>query len=268
MKKIKKYGIIGNDLSNSLSPVIHNFFYKEFNLNIQYTLLSSNKYTLERDIKNFFLSGGKGLSVTYPFKELSYHIANIKKKNTLFSKSSNTLLFEKKKIICENFDGIGLINDIKKNFFDIKSKNILILGYGGATKCILEFLLRENPKCIYILTKKNITKYYNKNIIFIKYNEKLEKSFSLIINTIPEKFSFESDIKYNLNNDNIFYDLSYKKNRKNIIFWKRNFKNIKILKCGIGMLIEQAALQFFFWEKKMPKIDYIKKFFGEKKKLL
>ena len=45
---MKKYSVIGNPLEHSLSPKIHNYWFRENKINAIY-----NKETLDKDLENF-----------------------------------------------------------------------------------------------------------------------------------------------------------------------------------------------------------------------
>jgi len=43
----KKYGIIGKPLSHSLSPVLHNFWFKKYNIKANYSLIEVEEDKIE-----------------------------------------------------------------------------------------------------------------------------------------------------------------------------------------------------------------------------
>ena len=45
---MKKYLVIGNPISHSLSPMLHNYWFKQYNIEAQY----EKKQLLEKDLKN------------------------------------------------------------------------------------------------------------------------------------------------------------------------------------------------------------------------
>tara|TARA_B100001989_G_C24254437_1_gene323732 strand:+ start:32 stop:253 length:222 start_codon:yes stop_codon:yes gene_type:complete len=71
---MKKYFVIGNPIDHSLSPKLHNFWIKKYNIDAIY----DKKKLKEDNIKNFIqdIKLGKitGLNVTVPFKKNSNFI--------------------------------------------------------------------------------------------------------------------------------------------------------------------------------------------------
>ena len=65
----KFFSIIGNPISHSLSPDLHNYWFKKYNINARYSLESvqnDNLKSVIQKIKNKELSG---INVTLPYKQ-------------------------------------------------------------------------------------------------------------------------------------------------------------------------------------------------------
>ena len=68
MKKIK-FAIIGNPISHSLSPTMHNYWFKKYNINAEYELLDIEENKIQNVIKKIKDKEIKGINVTLPFKK-------------------------------------------------------------------------------------------------------------------------------------------------------------------------------------------------------
>ncbi len=170
--KTKLYGIIGNPVSHSLSPILHNYIYKYYNLDAVYvpflfTPNKNNEKFLLKSLLNHF--NILGLSVTIPYKTLAYQIADKKDDISNFTKASNTLIKKDDGIYAFNTDGKGALDALYQKT-TLKDKTILILGYGGSASAITgAILLFDKPKYV-IITGRNIKKakqlvrLLNKNI--------------------------------------------------------------------------------------------------------
>ena len=44
----KKFGIIGNPIKHSLSPVLHNYWFKKYDIDAEYSIIN----TVEKDLTN------------------------------------------------------------------------------------------------------------------------------------------------------------------------------------------------------------------------
>ena len=152
-------GVLGRDISYSLSPKIHKLFAEEAGIDLNYEI-----YDVEDNpipfIDNFFKEGGVGLNITKPYKEI---VAQE------FSKSLDSVnCLYGKEIDATSTDGTGLIADIKSKNIEAEDKNILLFGLGGAGKSILKEL--KSTKNTYIANR-------NKDKIeeLIQNNENLKK---------------------------------------------------------------------------------------------
>ncbi len=64
---MKKYLVIGNPIEHSLSPMLHNYWFKQYNIEAQY----EKKQLSEKDLKNIITDVRNdkisGINVTVPF---------------------------------------------------------------------------------------------------------------------------------------------------------------------------------------------------------
>ena len=67
MKK-KKFAIIGNPISHSLSPTMHNYWFKKYNIDAEYELLDIDKNEIQNVIDKIKNKEIKGINVTLPYK--------------------------------------------------------------------------------------------------------------------------------------------------------------------------------------------------------
>ncbi|XRX43017.1 MAG: shikimate dehydrogenase [Buchnera aphidicola (Tetraneura sorini)] len=263
---IVDFAVFGNPISHSKSPIIHDIFSKNYNINknyISFLVCEKNFFSI---LDSFFENFGKGANVTAPFKEHAFIYSDFVTRNAKISGSVNTFKKLKNgKILGDNTDGIGLLYDLKRIKFLKKKSNILLLGAGGVVRGILEPLLSLGNS-IYILnrTKKKAEKL---KIQFSKYglieilNRKNKKNiiFDLVINATPLGSIKDFSILLNdLIHQNInCYDICYQLERLTpfLFFCKKRFVN----NCydGIGMLVAQAAYSFFLWHGILPEIDSV-----------
>ena len=211
---VKNYLIIGNPVEHSLSPKIHNYWFKENNINSVYKkkLLEKNQLgDLTKEIKNGNIDGA---NVTVPFKQEI--IPYLDKLSDLSEKtqSVNTIYKQDNKIIGDNTDAFGFSQSLKFNNLDLQKKDILILGAGGVVPsiiCALEELL-VNQIYIKNRTYEKIIKLKDnfKNIIPLKWDD--ETNCDIVINatSLGLKPNDEININFeNMTNDVIFYDTIY-----------------------------------------------------------
>jgi len=127
------YGIIGNPVRHSLSPIIHNAAFRRMGLNATY--LAFEVGNLEEAISGIRGLGIRGVSVTLPFKTqvISFldEVEGVAKK----IKAVNTIANKEGKLIGYNTDWRGALEALEKKV-DLKGKKVVLLGAGGAARAI------------------------------------------------------------------------------------------------------------------------------------
>jgi shikimate dehydrogenase len=137
-----RYAVFGNPIGHTRSPGIHTDFARQIGENLEYQAIEPPLDGFAASVRGFVASGGKGGNVTSPFKLQALDIADERRPRAAMAGAANCLKFEAGRIIAENFDGTGLVNDIQKNLgYEMAGRNVLLLGAGGAVRgAILPFL--------------------------------------------------------------------------------------------------------------------------------
>jgi shikimate dehydrogenase len=257
-----KFALIGRPLAKSFSPWIHQQFAKQFGLNISYEKIEANEdqsFTAIADA--FFQNDGDGCNITVPFKIDALHYADKMSVDAKIASAANTLIHKDDRLIADNTDGAGFIQDAKHNHhFDFENKRVVILGAGGAARGLLFPIINENPKEI-IIANRTFDKAENLSDEFIdhfsnikacqysnlenQYADILIDATSLRSKQLPLPDTFKLDKK------GMCYDLKYSKDPTPTMLWAEKQSPQLILE-GSGMLIEQAALSFYLWTGKQP----------------
>ena len=68
MKK-KLFGIIGNPIKHSLSPILHNYWFEKYKIDANYSLLSIEENNLADVVKKIRNQELSGVNVTLPYKQ-------------------------------------------------------------------------------------------------------------------------------------------------------------------------------------------------------
>jgi len=140
------YGIIGNPVAHSLSPIMHNSAFEALGLNKVYVAFPATN--AEKALAGCRALGVHGLSVTIPHKETI--LAHIDSIDPVAEKigAVNTLVFkEDGKIHGLNTDWIGANRALAEKL-ELKDKRILLLGAGGSAKAIGFGLLEAGAQVI------------------------------------------------------------------------------------------------------------------------
>ncbi|MEM7182247.1 MAG: shikimate dehydrogenase [Spirochaetota bacterium] len=151
--KTKIFGILGNPLSHTLSPLLHNGLFQEYDYNGLYLVFESPKpdSALAGLIS---LTNLQACSVTIPHKEWAFRYADVRDTASEFLQTSNTLVWQDGKVHAYNTDGIGAMLAVEDVFPNGVTENVLILGSGGSAKGIAFTLLQKNwPGKIYLAAR-------------------------------------------------------------------------------------------------------------------
>ena len=130
------FGLVGNPISKSFSPLMHNAALLNLKINARYSLFSLE----ERELKDFFANLSRknirGLNVTIPYKEKILQLVNGVKNSAVSSiGSTNTLSIDNSgKIKFFNTDYLGFLRHIAE--LKLKPKKVAIIGAGGAARAI------------------------------------------------------------------------------------------------------------------------------------
>lgn len=262
--KTHKLALFGNPVEHSLSPEIHNIFASQFDLKIDYKLIQALPNKLHSEVFEFMRNDGLGCNITLPHKQDILSSSIIEKKSNFVKKVNvaNTLYRVRNKVIAENTDGKGFINDLKLvNKVSLRGKKILILGAGGAVPSVLLSIYLEKPQSVFIANRTEakavaMCQYPNTYAIPLAKLSELNSPFDLIIHASSLGHHGKSlkIHKNNIHKNTAAYDLSYGEAAKPFI---QNCNELDI-KCfdGKGMLIQQAALSFEKWFGILPQTNF------------
>ena len=254
-----RYGVFGNPIEHSLSPIIHAQFAKQTGLSIQYDKILAPIDDFSHSVKSFIDQGAKGFNITVPFKIEAFNLATELSLDAQTAGAVNTIKVNGNKLIGENTDGTGLVNDLTKNLnIDLNNKTVLILGAGGATRGILLPLLKQQPKRL-MIANRTASKAIQLAKDFSNYGktcgfglDKIKDTpADVIINATSASLDGQMPtIANGVANGAICYDLMYGAQTPFMDWAKAN--NAKMIVDGLGMLVEQAAAAFKFWTGKQP----------------
>ena len=255
---MKKYLVIGNPINHSLSPKLHNYWIKEKRIKAVYEKKQINEDDLERiiyEVKNEKISG---VNVTIPFKKSVIPFLDELTPLANESQSVNTIYKNNNKVIGHNTDIGGFELSLKHINYNVKHKDVLILGAGGVVPSIILALKKMQASKIILSNRtrkkaEDLKKIYP-NLEILNWGELT--TFNMIINatSIGLKEGEEIKLKYNeIGKDKLFYDVIYNPKQTNFLIKAKQFGNK--IENGKMMFIYQAQLAFKIWHNILPKID-------------
>ena len=255
---MKKYLVIGNPISHSLSPELHNHWIKQNGLNAIYEKKKLEDNELESLISDVKQGNISGVNVTVPFKNAVISYLDELSDEAKKTQSVNTIYLKDKKVIGHNTDIEGFENAIKKINFDFNNKKIFVLGAGGVVPSIIYASMKMGSSEIIVSnrTKDKAEKVKNifNNIKLIDWGE--IPNFDVIINATSLGLKQEDKINLNFTNigkNKLFYDLIYNPSETQFLNIGKKLGNK--YENGKLMFVYQAFSAFKLWHSVEPIIN-------------
>lgn len=256
-----RYAVFGNPIAHSKSPLIHAEFARQTGQDIGYEAILAPLDGFAAALRAFRDAGGQGANVTVPFKEEAFRLATELTSRALDAGAVNTLKFEADKIIGDNTDGAGLVNDIKHNLgLAICGKRVLLMGAGGAARGVILPLLEQAPARL-ILANRTVEKaealvaHFRPKAAACAIEARpfagLVGPFDLVVNATAASLAGELPPLP----EGLFapaalaYDMMYGKETPFMAFARARGARVAD---GLGMLVEQAAEAFHVWRGVRP----------------
>ena len=247
----KVYGVVGNPVKHSLSPIMLNTAMRRETVNAVYLALQTT------DLKDLIKLVGEiplqGLSVTMPFKQEIMPL--LEKTDPLSAKigACNTVLrAQDGKLYGFNTDVAGITSPLEKRMA-LRGAKILVLGAGGSARAAV-FGLKDKGAEVHILnrTPETATKLARQAGAKVFKRELLAKTqFDVVINATPVGMAgnkgaalFEAKELHT----KLVFDLVYNPIETPLIRMARQ-QNIPFI-TGVEMFVQQGARQFEIWTGK------------------
>ena len=267
---VPRYAVIGNPVAHSRSPRIHALFAEATGENLVYERLPAPLDGFAETVRRFRDGGGLGLSVTVPFKLECLALAPEASERAKVAGAANTLAWHMDHWFADNTDGAGLLNDFARNLaVDVRNRDVLILGAGGAARGILRPLIAQEPRRL-VIANRTHDKAIALATLFAQHTG---RSTAVQASPIVDLYGRQFDIVVNSTSASLghgvaadagapwpptlfapgalAYDLVYAAAPTAFLHWAARHGAARCAD-GLGMLVEQAALQFELWRGVLP----------------
>ncbi len=166
----KVFGVIGDPVAHSLSPLIHNLAFRQVGINAVYVPFRVPRPELADSLKAFMGIPVQGYSVTIPHKEEAAILAKHKDESVERAKAANTLVRSGDDFSSYNTDYQGIIETLRTYLpttpinpemlppktiqtslpepASLQSKVVLVLGAGGIGRAVAHALRAEGALVI------------------------------------------------------------------------------------------------------------------------
>jgi 3-dehydroquinate dehydratase/shikimate dehydrogenase len=251
----KVYGVAGNPVRSSLSPIMMNTAFRRETVNAVYLALQTSRLSdLLKLVQEIPI---QGLSVTMPLKqEIMQHLehtdplsAKIGACNTILRVPSGE---NAGKLFGFNTDVAGIVGPLEKRLA-LRGAKVLVLGAGGAARAAVfglrdrgaeVFILNRTPETAQKLARQSGSKTIRKDAL-------PKSSFDVIINTTPVGMAGNKAapiLEAKDLNTRLVFDLVYNPLETPLLRLARQM-SIPIV-TGVEMFVQQGARQFEIWTGK------------------
>ncbi len=263
IKSKKIFAIIGKPIEHSLSPTLHNYWFKKYKIDANYSLLHVDENEIDSVTKKIRTNEISGINVTLPYKQKVIPYIDKLVNDAKSTNSVNTIFLDNNNVLIgENTDVYGLQAGYLKELTNAKNKKVLIIGAGGVAPSVIHSLQKSKINNVSIVNRTYeksifIKKRFNFiNVLEWKTLEDQIKNFDIIINAtslgLKNNNDFEFDFK-TIKDNLIFIDTIYNPLETKTIKYLKE-KNIKTFN-GLEMFIYQGQKSFYLWNKINPEID-------------
>lgn len=262
MGDARKAGVVGYPVNHSLSPRLHNYWIRQYNINASYEAFPVEPDKLEDFLRKLPESGFAGVNLTIPHKEAAIKFLDEVNDFARWIGAVNTVIVRDGVLIGKNTDAYGFIQNLISGNRQLTGKDVLVMGAGGAARAVCISLLGAQYK----VTIANRTKERaealaasldNSDIKVIRWDE-LENSLSetsLLVNTTSLGMKGQQPLELSLDNlpqESVVTDIVYNPLVTPLLAMAAKRGNPVV--DGLGMLLYQAQMSFYEWFGIKPEV--------------
>lgn len=252
-----KAGVIGWPIAHSRSPLIHNYWLKQYGIIGSYQRFAVEPKDLHHFLKNLRANGLAGCNVTIPHKENAMGAIDVIDDSVKAIGALNTVYLQGDKSYATSTDGDGFLQNLLATYpeFLIRNSTVTILGAGGSAKAVIERLLRANVSAINLVNRTELRAVELRR----QFGDKLSvvpgahlsdilQQTDLLINTTSQGMVGQAPLSIDLKPlpaHAIVADIVYVPLRTELLK-QANARGLRTVS-GLGMLLHQAIGGFEKW---------------------
>ncbi len=261
---INLYGVIGDPVAHSLSPIMHNAAFKALNMDCYYAAFHVKGRYLYEAVNGARALGFGGLNVTIPHKEVIIRFVPADEASHDIG-AANTIDLRGNKAY--NTDAPGAIQSLKDSGIAVKGRNVLVLGAGGAARAVTYGLLKNGATVT--IANRTASKAADLAAYMREYGDVFGTDMGglgqkvaiadVIVNTTTVGMGVDETLVTAdmLNPRQAVFDLVYKPVETQLLK-EAKLAGAKTID-GITMLVRQGALSFEIWTGVKPPLDVMER---------
>ena len=259
-------GVVGWPISHSLSPSIHGFWLKKYQLSGSYVALGIRPADFGREFPALCERGFSGVNVTIPFKERVLELATEITPAARDTGAANTLTFGTDgSIHADNTDVEGFARQVKSAAPDWNGRDgpAVVIGAGGAARAIVWSLLAEGVPRVFVVNRtvsraEALCEHFGSRLEVAGRSElpHVARDAAMIVNTTSLGMTGQPDLVVEFEpgmQSATVVDIVY--NPLKTRFLEAAERNGNRIVTGLGMLLHQAVPGFERWFGVSPEVD-------------
>ncbi len=263
------FGVIGDPIGHSLSPVVHNAAFRRMEINAVYVPFRVPREQLSQFLADAPQLGIKGLSVTIPHKETVTKKLSVMDESMQGIGAANTLLFGNGKITGFNTDYQAALSSLEEAIAEhhgrktaLEHQTALVLGAGGAAKAIAYGLKKLGASVVIAGRTAQRAQQLAESLGCKTVDWANRYSFmpDVIVNCTPVGMHPNVDAtpydRHHLRPSMVVFDTVY--NPENTLLLKDARKQSCTVVSGVEMFVRQACLQFKQFTGQEPPADLMR----------
>ncbi len=266
-KNTKVFGVIGDPIAHSKSPLIHNAAFRKVGIDAVYLPLRIPADGLTESLKEFDRIGLSGYSVTIPHKETVLQFCDSLDEETNNIGAANTLYRKDNKWAATNTDASAALEAIQEGLkksggvTDLKGRKVLILGAGGAARAV-GYALISNGAAVAVTNRsreRGRTLATELGCQFISWENRGAESCEILVNCTCVGMHpnlNETPFEQNwLSDSTLVFDTVYNPEQTLLLKYARERGCPTV--GGMEMFIRQAGKQFKLFTNAEPPREYM-----------
>ena len=254
------YGVIGEPISHSLSPSLHNPAFAALEIDAVYVTFRVSPSSLGDALRGLLALNVQGINVTVPHKSEVFQYVDEVTDTARKIGAVNTLRNDSGYWIGENTDATGFIRSLEPLGLSLPGSSVGMLGAGGAAKGVAVGLLEAGVSRLFIsnrsydratvLVELLKASFGQQSVSAVSLEELEKKELNLLVNTTTVgSDGYSSPAKLNrFDKLGAVTDIIYRPSRTPLLLEaeKLGLPNLN----GGGMLLYQGISAFSFWTRR------------------
>ncbi|MFO0427750.1 MAG: shikimate dehydrogenase [Planctomyces sp.] len=267
-RKTRVFGVLGDPIAQSRSPLIHNAAFRKLGLDAVYLPIRVPPDLLIQSLEEFERLGIEGYSVTIPHKETILEYCDSLDAQTDAIGAANTLYRFEDQWVATNTDAKAAFDAIVRGMRkqstgtgDLTGRKALLLGAGGVARAVGHILGANGATVVITNRSKDRGQALAAELgcQFVSWENRGSESCDILVNcTSVGMFPKMNETPYEplwLNEHTLVFDTVYNPEQTFLL------KGAKDRGCstvsGIEMFVRQAALQFRLFTGTVAPMDYM-----------